>query len=1454
MITDSCHSSEELSQYALGTLDEDCALRLEAHLDLCPACVETIQQLESQTDSFTRILRNRQAVDGLEFLNEHAFRKSLESLSRIGGDLGGLRRADRHHLASVSRSPQPGDKLGQYTLLEVVGKGGMGLIYRARQEKLDKIVALKVLSAARVHDRQTEQRFQREMKAAGQIEHPNVVRAVDANVADGVHFLVMEFVDGVDLSAILKQRGPVSVEQACAMVRMAAIGLSQIHQAKMVHRDVKPGNLMLSRDGQVKILDLGLALLHPSHLPPNDDFTSTAQLTGTVDYMSPEQANNTHDVDFRTDIYGLGATLFALLTGRSPLGCRKQTLMKKLSVLANESAPSVLEIRSNIPKILAELISAMLNRDPLLRPKSAADVAIALEPFASEDGLLMLVDDCRRNASKDVFAAGTDSIQDTVVLSADAGSLPAILDPDLSELSTVVAPTSVWRATLWIGMAAFLAGTLWWLPRTDRPTNIADAPETLNESTGISLIELDNLSDNVAAAKSVLKNSGKIHGTQSDIDRSAIRGSDSGANYDHVETDSSHLVIAALNTIATDHAATPATSTLALPWHVFSSAVDPDARSLAINRAVEIVPVHLLLQQMLVEKNSSIRAGLLLAISEFEQAYVLNAVASPPGETRNSEALDLIDTLLHWYVNDLDSEVHSSVEFLLRHWGQQDMLRGLRSIIEQKLIPFDGGWYQPMHAPAMVVITAPRTEQLGSPKSEPGRFAIAEQDESLRTVTVPYSFAVSTTEITANQFWRAQPTFWNLNAPIDPEYPANNLYWHQAAEFCNQLSLLEGIPPAEHCYFSMESQGGTSWRQKPNALELIGYRLPTEDEWEIACRAGTSTARHFGNDLTFLSEFVVGRRPDGGPEQVGSRMPNAFGLFDTLGNVAEWVHMELDLPENDVGKRRARGGSAWTDTGGLRSAARYYYPSMRTSPKFGFRVARTIRREPTHGAIIKETADVRLLDIFVGPCGGKGEFGVPEDDEFTELVDNQVVSLGAWPACKAPPRLFRIRNRTSQTIRMTQLPWTEGVFVFDPEPKIELQAGESTEFGVRMPLNRAGQHEHDLNFEWKDFGTVQVQRIRVNGFISGPLVEVFPVGLFGTDPNPVRIGVVPLGSKPGIKLYLRNIGIEPVSVKLLDVSAPFQIASSSGGVLLPHRMDEFFRVTIEATQPGLTMGMIQLETIEETPNKIAIPIEVVVADSATRTSSPIGLFRSGTWLIDFNRDGNVDESISFGREGDQPLTGDWNGDGVCDLAVWRKTADENIQIVLKLRGDSSALQLKQTEFILEGSRIRPVSADRDGDGKTELGYVRPNDTATSLVWAFDTLHDGTFTDRQTLGVPGDDLVIGDWNGDGIDDLAVARPGEIVGQGGRLWQLKWAAIQSPRELIYLSPYDKPIAGDWDGDGDDDPGGWCPVPQSKSSFWQFETNGDSHSNCDLEGFGLDTDIPVVLRQRHPRVSQQ
>jgi hypothetical protein len=122
-----------------------------------------------------------------------------------------------------------------------------------------------------------------------------------------------------------------------------------------------------------------------------------------------------------------------------------------------------------------------------------------------------------------------------------------------------------------------------------------------------------------------------------------------------------------------------------------------------------------------------------------------------------------------------------------------------------------------------------------------------------------------------------------------------------------------------------------------------------------------------------------------------------------------------------------------------------------------------------------------------------------------------------------------------------------------------------------------------------------------------------------------------------------------------------------------------------------------------------------------------------------------------------------------------------------------------------------------------------------------------FQDRIVFGLQGDDLIVGDWNGDGIDDFAVSRKNPNVAPGARLWQMSGMALASPRELIYLSPFDSPLAGDWDGDGDDDPGGWRPWPESKTSVSQFEIDGDTHSNCDLEGFGFDTDIPFVLRQR-------
>ncbi len=208
-------------------------------------------------------------------------------------------------------------RLRDYQLLEEIGEGGMGTVYRALHTELEKIVALKVLPTEQTKDERAVNRFKREMKAVGKVDHPNIVRATDAGEVDGTHFLVMEYVEGIDLSKLVKRVGPVPIADACELVRQAAIGLQHAHEHGLVHRDVKPSNLILAKNGQTKVLDLGLARLHGQNAP-QENLTSTHQMMGTVDYMAPEQFENAHGVDIRADIYGLGCTLYKLLTGHAP--------------------------------------------------------------------------------------------------------------------------------------------------------------------------------------------------------------------------------------------------------------------------------------------------------------------------------------------------------------------------------------------------------------------------------------------------------------------------------------------------------------------------------------------------------------------------------------------------------------------------------------------------------------------------------------------------------------------------------------------------------------------------------------------------------------------------------------------------------------------------------------------------------------------------------------------------------------------------------------------------------------------------------------------------------------------------------------------------------------------------------------------------------------------------------
>ena len=257
------------------------------------------------------------------------------------------------------------EQIGQYQLLERLGEGGMGTVYRALHVSLHREVALKLLPADRMQDKTAVERFQREMQAIGKLDHPRIVRATDAGEIDGTHFLVMELVEGVDLSTLVHRCGPLSVAEACELIRQAAEGLEYAHGKGMIHRDVKPSNIMLARtdDGQVvvKVLDLGLALLHEFHGIGGGELTNTGQMMGTLDYMAPEQGADSHSVDGRADVYSLGATLYKLLCGEAPFGGEQyDTPLKKLRALATQPAPSIGTRRDGLPDDLIALIDRML--------------------------------------------------------------------------------------------------------------------------------------------------------------------------------------------------------------------------------------------------------------------------------------------------------------------------------------------------------------------------------------------------------------------------------------------------------------------------------------------------------------------------------------------------------------------------------------------------------------------------------------------------------------------------------------------------------------------------------------------------------------------------------------------------------------------------------------------------------------------------------------------------------------------------------------------------------------------------------------------------------------------------------------------------------------------------------------------------------------------------------------
>ncbi len=273
--------------------------------------------------------------------------------------------------------------LGKYKLLGHLGTGGMSRVYLAQHILMDQKRAIKVLPRNKVGDSSYLARFHLEARATASLDHPNIVRAYDVDNEGDQHYLVMEFVDGSDLQSLVTENGPFAPETAANYILQAAIGLANAHENNLIHRDIKPANLLLDPSGTVKLLDLGLALFSESD---RDSLTiaHNENVLGTADYLAPEQALNSHEVDHRADIYGLGCTMYFLLTGHPPFN--EGTLAQRIALHQTRMPKPLREVQPNCPRELAEICTKMIQKDPDDRQGSCREIVEQLRGWLQRHG------------------------------------------------------------------------------------------------------------------------------------------------------------------------------------------------------------------------------------------------------------------------------------------------------------------------------------------------------------------------------------------------------------------------------------------------------------------------------------------------------------------------------------------------------------------------------------------------------------------------------------------------------------------------------------------------------------------------------------------------------------------------------------------------------------------------------------------------------------------------------------------------------------------------------------------------------------------------------------------------------------------------------------------------------------------------------------------------------------
>lgn len=755
--------------------------------------------------------------------------------------------------------------LGNYVVLDKLGQGGMGLVLKARHRRMDRIVALKVLSPESVRTPTRVERFQREARAAAKLAHPNIVTAFDADEHHGTHFLVMEYVEGRDLSSLVKEHGPLSGQTAIDCILQAAVGLEYAHRCGIVHRDIKPGNLMLTvgqveNQLHVKILDMGLARIENAPGAAADhELTSTGAVLGTIDYMAPEQALDTKLADVRSDIYSLGCSLFGLLVGRTMY--EGDTVMRR--ILAHRDAP--------IPSLSRELRK---RREETFVADRRKPSGVSESP--PETGGLA---PCRYNAADAVTLESLDQVFRKMVAK----------KPE---------------------------------DRFQTMTEVIHALEELRSRFGTAPVEswLSKISSVTATGSST----SAIHGARDVISYSSmpltvVMASGAAANTSETVRQVHRvkprrvgivlgIVVAAVSL---------------LTWLIRDRQPQPVEADLGEHRIVESTtpavpkPAIAPFDADEAKAHQQAWAQFLGTQVETKNSIGMSFVLLPPGE---------------FLMGSTEEQIQAALA----------QITASEPNVDPRTKSAFAEFERPQHR---VVLTKPAW--IGTTEVTIGQFK--KFVEATQYVTQAEQLGNGNTNSTAEVTDPNKRNLLNWRAPgyqVTDDWPVTQVTWNDAIAFCNWISSREQLVP---CY-QVDDQGRWTFNESAN-----GFRLPTDAEWEYACRAGTTTQYWFGDDAKLLDQHGwYDQNAGGSARSVGLKRPNPFGLFDTAGNVWEWCWDWWDAkwyatsPVNDphgpdLGRHRAVRGGVWDFTASnCRSAYRTGRAPEARHYNVGFRVVRTI--------------------------------------------------------------------------------------------------------------------------------------------------------------------------------------------------------------------------------------------------------------------------------------------------------------------------------------------------------------------------------------------------------------------------------------------------------------------------------------------------------------------------------